>query len=93
MRWALFAPVAVLTLFVGYLALQLGRVPTETQIITDYAARYVATAGAGARMTDCAAAPHPAARMIVICRHDSGVRYRYVVGNRGQLIRDTGPAA
>jgi hypothetical protein len=92
-RWPVFIPVAALTVFVAYLGLRLGEIPSETQIITQYAEGYVSVAGVGARLTDCAAAPHPSARMIILCHHNRGTTYRYIVGNRGQLIRNEGPSA
>ena len=92
-RQALFLPLAALVVLTGYLGLRLGQPPSETEIIARYAARYVAEAGPGAQVTDCAAAPHPQARMVVVCHHSDGASYRYVVGARGGLIRSGGPSA
>lgn len=92
-RWALFLPLAALVVLTGYLGLRLGQPLSETQIISRYAARYVAEAGAGAQVTDCAATPHPDARMIVVCHHADGATYSYVVGARGELFSREGPQA
>lgn len=81
-----FLPLAGLVAFAGYLGLRLGQVPTDTEIINQYAARYLETAPAGAHVTDCAAVPHPsdAIRMIVQCAHESGAVATFFVGPRGR---------
>lgn len=83
----LFAPLAALVVFAGYLGLRLGQPVSETEIITDFAARYVVQVGDGAAMTDCLARPAtaPDIRLIVVCTHPSGAVYRYPSGPRGEL--------
>ncbi|PUB19059.1 hypothetical protein [Yoonia sediminilitoris] len=95
-RKAYFLPFAALTIFVAYLGLRIGDVPTETEIINRYAAAYLETAGDGARPTDCAATPHPdpAIRMIIACTHPSGVLTTYYAGPRGESVpQPEGPSA
>ncbi|WP_296424918.1 hypothetical protein [Yoonia sp.] len=87
-RWMIFAPVAGLAVFAAVLGLRLGGQPSETDIINRYAAAYLATAGVGAKPTDCAATTHPdpAVRMVVTCSHASGVVTTFFVGRRGETL-------
>lgn len=89
-RW-LFAPVAALVVFAGYLGLRMGQPLTETDLITHFARSYVETQGNGAALTDCLAMPsaHPDVRLIVVCSHPNGEIFTYPSGPRGQL-RDIG---
>lgn len=90
-----FLPLAGLVAFAGYLGLQSGQVPSETEIINRYAAAYLETAPQGASLTDCAASPHPddAVRMVVNCVHPSGLTTTYFVGPRGiALPEPQGPS-
>lgn len=77
----------------GYLGLRLGQPLGDTDIIERAAARYVAEVGDGAARTDCAAAPHPQARMIVVCHHADGRSFSFVMGDRGEIFEETGPQA
>jgi len=83
-----FLPLVGLVAFSGYMGLRLGQVPTDTEIINQYAERYLATAPTGAEVTDCAAVPHPsdAIRMIVHCVHESGVAATFFIGPRGREL-------
>ncbi len=83
-----FLPLAGLVAFAGYLGLQSGKIPTETDIINSYAATYLQTAPDGAAPTDCAATPHPdpAVRLVVNCVHPIGVTKTFYVGPRGVSI-------
>lgn len=92
-RWAIFAPLAALVVLTGYLGLRLGQPLGDAEIIERAAARYLAEAGAGAVLTDCAATPHPEARMIVVCRHADGRSFSYVMGDRGEVFEEAGPQA
>lgn len=91
-RW-LFAPVAALAVFAGYLGLHLGQPLSETDIITHFARVYVDAQGNGAAMTDCLATPSPRddVRLVVVCTHPTGEIFTYPSGPRGQL-RDIGLA-
>ena len=90
----LFLPLGALCLLAAIVGWRMGSIPSETDLITAYAARYVSEAPAGAALTDCAATNHPQAdvRMIVACHHPGGQRFTYLVGPRGQLVRRDGPA-
>lgn len=83
-----FLPLAGLVVFAGYLGLQRGQIPTETEIINRYAAAYLQTAPSGASETDCAASPHPdpAVRMVINCAHPFGLTTTYFVGPRGEAL-------
>ncbi|MEJ8560994.1 hypothetical protein QTO30_07000 [Yoonia sp. GPGPB17] len=91
-----FLPLAALVAFAGYLGLQSGKAPSETEIISRYAAAYMETAPSGASPTDCAASPHPdpAIRMVINCTHPFGVTTTYFVGPRGEALPEPqGPEA
>lgn len=95
-RRLFFLPLIGLIAFAAYLGLRAGEVPTETDIINRYAAAYVAQAGTGAQLTDCAATTHPddAVRMVINCAHPSGVLITYYVGHRGEALPEPiGPSA
>ncbi len=87
LRWWMFAPFVVLIAMAGYLGLRLGQPISETDIITHFAAHYVAQNGAGAAMTDCFGAPSPRAdvRLVVICTHTDGTVFEFPTGPRGEL--------
>ncbi len=96
MRWVYFLPVACLAAYAAYLGWQRGQLPSETEIINRYAAAYLATAPAGANLTDCAATTHPDpdVRMVVSCAHRSGLVTTYFVGPRGEALpQPEGPSA
>ena len=84
-RW-LFAPIAAMTVAAGYLGLQMGQPVTETEIITRYAAHYVAEQGSGAQMIDCLAIPNQRrdVRLVVRCTHPDGRIHSYYAGPRGE---------
>ena len=91
-----FLPLAGLVVFAGYLGLQVGQVPSETEIINRYAVAYLESAPSGARATDCAATPHPApeVRMVINCVHPMGLTNTYFVGPRGEALPEPqGPDA
>ncbi|EBA10640.1 hypothetical protein [Roseobacter sp. CCS2] len=95
-RAYLFLPLAALVAFAGYLGLQWGQVPSETDIINRYAAAYMETAPSGASPTDCAASPHPDpdVRMVINCGHPFGLTTTYFVGPRGEALpAPAGPEA
>ena len=83
-----FLPLAGLVAFAGYLGLQVGQVPSETEIINRFAAAYLETAPSGASPTDCAATSHPDphVRMVVNCVHPIGLTTTYFVGPRGAAL-------
>jgi hypothetical protein len=87
-RIYLFLPVVGLAAFAGYLGLQVGQVPSETEIINRYASAYVESAGAGANLFDCAATSHPneTVRMVINCVHPSGLTTTYFVDPRGTTL-------
>jgi hypothetical protein len=89
-RW-LFAPIAALTVFAGYLGLQLGQPVTETEIINKFAAMYVAEQNGAAHVTDCIATPNlrTDVRLVVRCTHPDGTVHLYYSGPRGELRDDT----
>ncbi len=87
----LLIPIIILILLSGWFGFRMGRVPGDTQIIRNYAERYLATAPEGAKATDCAATTYPSARMIIVCHHPSGLRRSFVVGQRGQLLTQGTP--
>lgn len=91
-----YFPLAGLVAFAGYLGLQSGQLPSETEIINRYAAAYLETAPSGANPTDCAATSHPdpAIRMVINCVHPFGVTTTYFVGPRGEALpKPAGPEA
>jgi len=87
-RVVFFLPVAALVVLAGYLGLQYGQVPSETEIINRYAATYLQTAPTGASPTDCAAATHPdpGIRMVINCVHPFGLTTTFYVGPRGESL-------
>ncbi|MEM8536434.1 MAG: hypothetical protein AAGF56_01095 [Pseudomonadota bacterium] len=95
-RRSLFLPFVALLVFVAYLGLRSGQLPTETEIINRYAATYLTTAPDGAELTDCAAAPHPddRIRMVITCAHPLGLTTTFFVGPRGEAVEPPdGPSA
>jgi len=86
----MFAPLGALIVLAGYLGYRLGQPVSETEIITHFAAIYVAEAGAGAAMTDClaVAGQQDGVRLVVVCEHPGGEVYRYPAGPRGQLVSE-----
>ena len=91
-----YLPLAGLVAFAGYLGLQSGQLPSETDIINRYAAAYLETAPSGASPTDCAASPHPdpAIRMVINCAHPIGISTTFFVGPRGEARPEpAGPEA
>ncbi|MEY1555040.1 hypothetical protein AB3Y40_05345 [Yoonia sp. R2331] len=86
MRW-LHLPFAGLICLAAVLGWRTGQPVTETEIIDRYAAKYVATFGAGARLTDCVAtAGHGDVRLVVRCQHSDGRQAVYPAGAKGQLL-------
>jgi len=95
-RAFLFLPLAGAIAFAGYLGLQSGRLPSETEIINRYAAAYLEVAPNGGEPTDCAASPHPdpAVRMVINCVHPFGFATTFFVGSRGEALPEPiGPEA
>ncbi len=86
-QWWLFTPFIALIALAGYLGLRLGQPLSETDIITHFAAHYVAQNGAGAAMTDCFGAPseRPDVRLVVVCTHADGTVFEFPSGPRGEL--------
>lgn len=87
-RWIFFVPFAGLVVVAGIVGYRLGQVPSETEIITRYAATYVSMAGEGAALTDCAATTHPdpAIRMVINCANPNGLTTTFYVGPRGEAL-------
>ena len=95
-RAFLFLPLVGAIAFAGYLGLQSGRLPSETEIINRYAAAYLEVAPNGGEPTDCAASPHPdpAVRMVINCVHPFGFATTFFVGSRGEALPEPiGPEA
>lgn len=95
-RAYLFLPAAGLVVFAGYLGLQSGQLPSETEIINRYAAAYMRAAPNGANPADCAASPHPdpAVRMVINCTHPLGMTTTFYVDPRGATLPEPqGPEA
>ena len=95
-RAFLFLPLAGAIAFAGYLGLQSGRLPSETEIVNRYAAAYLEVAPNGGEPTDCAASPHPdpAVRMVINCVHPFGFATTFFVGSRGEALPEPiGPEA
>lgn len=87
MRPFLWLPIAAMIVLAAVLGYQAGRVPTETEIIERYAARYVKQRGAGARLTDCTAGPGEGdVRIVLRCTHVMGDVTVMDIGLRGRLI-------
>lgn len=96
MRYAIFLPLAGLIAFAGYLGLQSGKPPSDSEVINRYAAAYLEAAPSGAAATDCAATPHPdeSIRMVITCAHPFGLTTTYFVGPRGEALPEpAGPEA
>ncbi|HMO09190.1 MAG TPA: hypothetical protein PKD10_16300 [Paracoccaceae bacterium] len=88
--WLPVAALAALAAVVG--ALQGTRVAAggETAAIEAAAARWLASAGPGARAADCAARPDPGwfTWLVVTCRGAPGGRV-YYIGRLGFILRET----
>lgn len=90
-----FIPVAGLVVVAGIVGYRMGQVPGETEIITRYAATYVAMAGDDATLTDCAATTHPdpGVRLVINCANPNGLTTTFYVGPRGEALPEPqGPA-
>ena len=86
-RRLFFLPVALLTVFAGYLGWRLGQPVSETQIINRYAQWYVQIAPEGAQVSDCAArSGEGPVRMIVTCVHADGTPYSWVLDGDGEIL-------
>lgn len=83
-----FLPVALLTVFAGYLGWKLGQPLSETALIDRVVAQYLDQSGEGARPSDCSATPgeQSGVRLVVTCRHRSGAVYVRQVGPRGAIL-------
>lgn len=100
-RWLWFAPLALIVTALSAWAFRLGWIAatiTETDVIHTYAQRYLAEAGADARLTDCTALPggHSGIWIVVRCVGPEA-RYDYPVNRFGRLLAlpepDQQPAA
>lgn len=90
-----FIPFAGLVVIAGIVGYRMGQLPGETEIINRYAATYVAMAGDGAALTDCAATPHPdpAVRLVINCAHPGGLTTTFYAGHRGEALPEpSGPS-
>lgn len=92
-RRLFFLPVVALIAAVAGIGLMLGgraALTTETEVIEQVAARYLAEAGAGAARSDCAARPAASADLwlVVICG-----RFEYFVDAYGRLAHVNTPEA
>lgn len=89
-RWLWFSPLAVLVTALTAWGFRWGWIAatiTETDVINTFAQRYVAGAGAAARLTDCTAVPgaQKGVWIVVRCgRQDT--RYDYPVDRFGRLL-------
>ncbi|MHA6325588.1 hypothetical protein [Roseivivax sp. CAU 1753] len=103
-RWALFLPFALIVALAALFGWRQGWLVanvTETEVIEDYAARYMtarhaAGTGAGAAPTDCRARPDPGAVswLVVVCGpepYDPSRHYTFYVNRFGGLDRLVGP--
>lgn len=89
-RWIWFTPLVLLILALAAWAFRLGWIAatiTETDVINIYAHRYLAEAGAVARLTDCTALPgdQSGVWIIVRCIGPDG-RYDYPISRFGRLL-------
>ncbi len=91
-RFFYFLPVMIFVVYAGYLGFRASQVPTDTDIINVYAAQYLISASADARITDCSARPHAdeAIRMVITCADPNGVTTTYFVGPRGAALPEPG---
>ena len=95
-RWLWFAPFAALVAVLAVWGFRMGWIRatiTETDVIEAYAARYIAVAGASARVTDCSAQPGkaPAVWIIVSCERPETKRMDFPVDRMGRLLTLTPP--
>ncbi len=92
----MFLPLLGLIAVAAILGWRFGQPVTESEIINRYAAEYVHKIGAGARLEDCYGKPAAAraVRLVVVCRHPSGVVHSYPTGRGGALVgMSEGPEA
>ncbi|MDR9394589.1 MAG: hypothetical protein RI571_09795 [Roseovarius sp.] len=95
-RWVWFLSLGGLVAVVAGLGLLLGGravLTTETAVIERVAARYVAEAGGGAAVSDCAARPARSARLwlVIACDAGEGPKRTYFVDDYGRVAdRETG---
>ncbi len=83
-RTALILPFVALCGAAAYFGYQAGRIPSETELIDSFAARYIQERGQGARLTDCEAyAGVEPVRIELRCRHADGDLTIYRIGKRG----------
>ena len=77
-----------MALCAGGYGLTLAQSPTDTDLINQYAARYVANAPTGAALTDCTGRPGQGerVRLIVDCAHPKGTSTQFLVGPQGQFV-------
>lgn len=93
LHWWIFAPVGALVVLAGYLGLQMGQPVSDSEIISHFAAIYVAKTGNGAAMSDCYAVPavQEHIRLIVTCTHPDGSVFVYPSGPLGDLRKIDAP--
>ncbi len=84
-RRPVIALVVVAVLAAAYFGYRAGRIPTDAEILTTYAARYISLAGEDARPEDCEGRPHEAEaiRMVIVCAAPEGSQAIFFVGPRG----------
>ncbi|WP_298912884.1 hypothetical protein [uncultured Roseobacter sp.] len=90
-RWLWWTPLALLVICLGVWGFRWGWIAatiTETDVISTYAAQYVAQAGGNARLTDCTARPGERAGVwiVVRCVQQPALRYDYAVDRFGRLL-------
>lgn len=83
-----FMPFAALVVLAAIIGLRLGHAPSDSDLITRYAAVYQQIAPAGAAPRDCVALPHPEPdlRLLIICTHPQGQVVRFELDHRGARV-------
>ncbi len=89
-RWVFFMPLTALVAASLVIGLSLGRKAardTETEVIRQIAARYVAEQGGRARMTDCAARPAVSGGLwlVITCKGSAGKGREYFIDRFGAI--------
>jgi hypothetical protein len=94
-RWLWWAPFAFLLVGCGLISLRIGWIVatlTETDVITQYAQRYVKAQGNSATFGDCAAMPaNVGPKLWIVVRYiteGAQIGQRYLVNRFGGLVND-----
>ena len=87
-RRMVFLAVLILGVPAAWLGFRLGQVPSESQIIESYAARFMRNSGQEG-LPNCVARPHdaPDIRMVITCEGADGRTQTYFTDKRGAPVR------